>query len=140
VIDAVPANSISTFGGNPLSCVGALATLDVLRRDDLQGNALKRGAQLAEGLHALAARHDWIAEVRGKGLMLAIEVCHPGGIDPWNEAAAQLMEATRDRGLLVGKGGLYGNVVRITPPLSVTEAEVAEALQLLGAAAEEVGR
>ena len=138
VIDAVSANSISTFGGNPLSCAGALATLDVLQRDDLQGNALKRGAQLAEGLRALASRHDWIAEVRGKGLMQAIEACTPGGTEPRPEAAAQLMEATRERGLLVGKGGLYGNVIRITPPLSVTEAEMAEALTILAAAAAEV--
>jgi 4-aminobutyrate aminotransferase len=138
VIDSVPANSISTFGGNPLSCVGALATLDVLARDDLQGNALKRGQQLADGLRAVAARHDWIADVRGRGLMQAIETCRPGGIEPLPAASAQLMEATRARGLLIGKGGLYGNVLRITPPLSVTEAEMAEALEILGAAAEEV--
>ena len=111
----------------------------MLQRDDLQGNALKRGAQLAEGLRALASRHDWIAEVRGKGLMQAIEACTPGGIEPRPDAAAQLMEATRERGLLVGKGGLYGNVIRITPPLSVTEAEMAEAITILAAAAEEVG-
>ncbi|MEX2658616.1 MAG: aspartate aminotransferase family protein [Acidimicrobiales bacterium] len=138
VLDSVHANSISTFGGNPLSCAGALATLDVLQRDDLQGNALKRGAQLAEGLRTIAARHDWIAEVRGKGLMLAVEACTPGGVDSWPDAAGQLMEATRARGLLIGKGGLYGNVVRLTPPLSVTEAEVAEALGILEAAAAEV--
>lgn len=138
VIDSIAASSISTFGGNPLSCAAALATLDVLQRDDLQANALKRGAQLADGLRAIGSRHDWVAEVRGKGLMLALEACHPGGTEPWPDAAAQLMEATRARGLLVGRGGLYGNVVRITPPLSVTEAEVAEALELLEGAAAEV--
>ena len=138
VIDSVPANSISTFGGNPLSCAGALATLDVLLRDDLQGNALKRGAQLADGLKAIAAKHDWIAEVRGKGLMLAIETCVPGTVEPLPGASAQLMEATKRRGLLIGKGGLYGNVLRVTPPLSVTEAEVAEAIEILDAAAGEV--
>ena len=138
VLDSVPGNSISTFGGNPLSCAGALATLDVLQRDDLQGNALKRGAQLAEGLRSLAADHPWIADVRGKGLMLAVETCAPGGIEPLPAAAVHLLEATRARGLLIGKGGLYGNVVRITPPLSVTEAEVTEALEILRAAAGEV--
>jgi 4-aminobutyrate aminotransferase len=138
VIDSVPANSISTFGGNPLSSAGALATLDVLLRDDLQGNALKRGQQLADGLRAIATRHPWMAEVRGKGLMQAIETCTPGGIEPWPDGAAQLMEATRARGLLIGKGGLYGNVLRITPPLSVTETEMAEALEIFEAAAEEV--
>jgi len=140
VLDSVPGNSISTFGGNPLSCAASLATLDVLLRDDLQGNALKRGAQLAEGLKAIAAEHDWIVDVRGKGLMLAVEACAPGGVEPWPDAAFQLLELTRARGLLVGKGGLYGNVVRVTPPLSVTEAEVAEALEILHAAAGEVRR
>ncbi|CAA9243679.1 MAG: Putative aminotransferase [uncultured Acidimicrobiales bacterium] len=140
VLDSVTANSISTFGGNPLSCVASLATLDVLRRDDLQGNALKRGAQLAEGLRAIAAEHEWIAEVRGRGLMLAIEACEPGGIQPCPDAAVQLLEATRANGLLVGKGGLYGNVIRVTPPLSVTEAEVVEALDILRVAASEVRR
>ena len=138
VLDSIPGSSISTFGGNPLSCAGALATLDVLLRDDLQGNALKRGAQLADGLRSLAADHPWIADVRGKGLMLAVETCTPGGIEPLPDAAVHLLEATRARGLLIGKGGLYGNVVRITPPLSVTEAEVTEALEILRAAAGEV--
>jgi 4-aminobutyrate aminotransferase len=140
VLDSVAANSISTFGGNPLSCVASLATLDVLLRDDLQGNALKRGAQLAEGLRSIAAEHEWIVDVRGRGLMLAIEACEPGGIQPWPDAAAQLLEATRAKGLLVGKGGLYGNVIRVTPPLSVTEAEVVEALDILREAAKEVRR
>ena len=144
VVDCVPANSISTFGGNPLSCAAALATLDVLLRDDLQGNARRMGTMLGDGLRGIAARHPWIAEVRGKGLMQAVETCQPGtndqpgGPTPRPELAAQLMEATRRRGLLVGKGGLFGNVLRIAPPLSVTASEVAEAIETLGAAAEEV--
>ena len=144
VIDCVPANSISTFGGNPLSSVSALATLDVLLRDDLQGNAKRMGAILADGLRDIATRHPWIAEVRGKGLMQAIETCtpgtadQPGGPTPRAEIAAQLMEETKKRGLLLGKGGLFGNVLRIAPPLSVTEDEVREAVGIIDAAAEEV--
>jgi 4-aminobutyrate aminotransferase len=102
------------------------------------GQRPEAGAQLAEGLRSLAADHPWIADVRGKGLMLAVETCAPGGIEPLPDAAVHLLEATRARGLLIGKGGLYGNVVRITPPLSVTEAEVTEALEILRAAAGEV--
>jgi 4-aminobutyrate aminotransferase len=144
VLDSVPANSISTFGGNPLACAGALANLDYLMSHDLQGNAKKQGQVLATALHEIAAHHPYIAEVRGRGLMLAIELCvpgtedRPGGPQPWPEGAAAFMEATRARGLLVGKGGLYGNVLRIAPPLSVDEAELAEAIDILAAAAGEV--
>jgi 4-aminobutyrate aminotransferase len=144
VLDSVPANSISTFGGNPLSCAAALANLEYLLSHDLQGNARKQGEVLAGALRGLAERHDYIADVRGRGLMLAIEVCVPGGNDrpggpePWPAGAGALMEATRARGLLVGKGGLYGNVLRIAPPLSVTDDEMSAAIDILDAAAEEV--
>jgi 4-aminobutyrate aminotransferase len=144
VLDSIAANSISTFGGNPLSCAGALANLDYLLSHDLQGNARKQGEVLAAALHKLAARHPYIADVRGRGLMRAIECCapgtdeRPGGPEPWPAGAGALMEETRKRGLLLGKGGLYGNVLRITPPLSVTTEEMARAIDILNDAAEEV--
>ncbi|MPY95518.1 MAG: aminotransferase class III-fold pyridoxal phosphate-dependent enzyme [Acidimicrobiia bacterium] len=143
VLDSIPANGISTFGGNPMSCAGAVANLDHLLANDLQGNARRQGATFGAALRRLAERHDWVAEVRGRGLMWALETCVPGsdglgGPEPWPAGAAALMEATRARGLLVGKGGLYGNVLRIAPPLSVTDDEVAEASEILAAAAEEV--
>ncbi len=121
VLDSVAANSISTFGGNPLSCAGAVANLDYLISHDLQGNARKQGHVLADALRRLADRHPYIADVRGRGLMLAVELCvagtdeRTGGPEPWPAGAAALMEATRRRGLLLGKGGLYGNVLRIAP-------------------------
>jgi 4-aminobutyrate aminotransferase len=144
VLDSVPANSISTFGGNPLSSAGALANLEYLLAHDLQGNARKQGEVLAGALRQLADRHPYIADGRGRGLMLAIELCvpgsddRPGGPEPWAAGASALMEATRRRGLLVGKGGLYGNVLRIAPPLSVTDEEMAAAIEILTDAAEEV--
>ena len=81
MLDSVPANSISTFGGNPLSCAGALANLDYLLAHDLQGNARKQGDVLAAALQRLADRHPYLADVRGRGLMLAIELCVPGTDD-----------------------------------------------------------
>ncbi len=145
VLDSIPANSISTFGGNPLCAAGALATIELMLSADLQGNALKMGQLLAERLGRLTEQHPFVAEVRGKGLMQALELCRPGtedrsgGPEPWSEAAAGVMEATRRRGLLVGRGGLFGNVLRIAPPLSVTETEVNEAADILDDAVAEVG-
>jgi 4-aminobutyrate aminotransferase len=134
LMDAVEANSISTFGGNPLSARAALAVLDYLRDHDLQANAQAVGARLRAGLEALAARHPAVGDVRGKGLMLAVELVAPGGKTPDAAAAARVQEAARRGGLLVGKGGLYGNVLRIAPPLVLTEAEADEGLEVLAAA------
>jgi 4-aminobutyrate aminotransferase len=133
-MDAVGANSISTFGGNPLAARAALAVLDYLQAHDLQANARTVGARLAAGLRRLAAGNPAIGDVRGKGLMLAAELVEPATGAPDAAAAARAQEAARRGGLLVGKGGLYGNVLRIAPPLVVTEAEADEGLEVLAAA------
>jgi 4-aminobutyrate aminotransferase len=134
LMDAVGANSISTFGGNPLAARAALAVLDYLQAHDLQRNARTVGARLADGLHRLAADNPAIGDVRGKGLMLAVELVEPGTGAPDAGAAARAQEAARRGGLLVGKGGLYGNVLRIAPPLVVTEAEADEGIEILATA------
>ncbi len=139
LMDCLTANSISTFGGNPLSCAGALANLDYLLDHDLQQNSLKVGNQLMTALGPVVESQPWLAEIRGKGLMLALETVVPGGLDPAPESASALMEATRRRGLLIGKGGLYGNVLRMAPPLSLTEAEAEAGLEILVESIEEVG-
>jgi 4-aminobutyrate aminotransferase len=134
LMDAVGANSISTFGGNPLAARAALAVLDYVQAHDLQRNARTVGARLADGLRGLAAGNPAIGDVRGKGLMLAVELVEPGTGAPDAAAAARAQEAARKGGLLVGKGGLYGNVLRIAPPLVVTEAEADEGIEILAAA------
>ncbi len=143
LVDAVTANSISTFGGNPLATRGALAVLDYLRDHDLQKNAQTVGARLLAGLRERAARFPVVGEVRGKGLMIGVELVEPGGKVPSARAAAQVMEEARQGGLLIGKGGLFGNVLRIAPPLTVSAAEADEGLEILtaalAAAGEEVG-
>jgi 4-aminobutyrate aminotransferase len=138
IMDCLGANSISTFGGNPLACAGALANIDYLLSNDLQDNSLKMGNRLHRGVEPLADRFPWIAEVRGRGLMLAIETVKPGGLEPDAERAGALLEASRREGLLVGKGGLYGNVVRMAPALSITESEVDDGVAMLAAAMESV--
>ncbi len=131
IMDAFEANSISTFGGNPLATAGALANLKYLPDHDLQGNALKQGARIREILEPIAKETEWIAEMRGKGLMLAIETVESGGSEPDPGRAGALMEGTKARGLLVGKGGLYGNVLRMAPPLSLTDEEAEEGAAII---------
>jgi 4-aminobutyrate aminotransferase len=131
LIDAVDANSISTFGGNPLAMAGALANLEYLLSHDLQGNALKVGSFLIDELDSRVGSLGVVAEVRGKGLMVGIELVEPGGIAPARPLARQVLEICRHQGLLVGMGGLHGNVLRIAPPMSVTLEEAAEAVAIL---------
>jgi 4-aminobutyrate aminotransferase len=126
----VDATSISTFGGNPLATTGALANLDYLIRNDLQTNCLKVGEHLMTRLHELAEKHPIIGEVRGKGLLLGVELVNADR-SPNKDAAAMLMEETRERGLLIGKGGLYGNVIRFAPPMSLTMEEADEGMDIL---------
>jgi 4-aminobutyrate aminotransferase-like enzyme len=135
VADAFHKLTISTFGGNPVSCAAANATIDVMEREDLPGNARDVGSHLREGLEELKRRFpSTIGDVRGKGLMQALELvvdeCE-GDRTPDPARADRLLEETRRRGLLVGKSGLYGNVLRIAPPLTVGRREVDEALGVL---------
>jgi 4-aminobutyrate aminotransferase len=131
LMDSLPANSISTFGGNPLSTAGALANLEYILEHDLQTNASKVGRHLKNRIDGLAERSDLVGEVRGKGLMLGVELVKPGSKNPNAPAAAAVMEAAKREGLLIGKGGVYGNVLRIAPPLTLTEAEADEGYSML---------
>jgi 4-aminobutyrate aminotransferase len=140
VMEAVTTSSISTFGGNPLATTAARATLDYLLDHDLQANAAKLGDRLLSGLRDLADAHPVIGDVRGRGLMLAIELVVPGDEDPDPVGAGRLLEETRERGLLVGKGGLHGNVIRMAPPMTLTDDEAGEALELLAASLDALGR
>jgi 4-aminobutyrate aminotransferase len=134
IMDSLGANSISTFGGNPVATVGARAVLDYVADHDLQANAAKQGARLKAGLRAVADRHPIVGDLRGKGLMIGIELVSPGGNTPSVTLASRVLEETRERGLLVGKGGLHNNVIRLAPPMTLTDDEVDEALAILEAA------
>ncbi len=141
MVDSLRANSISTFGGNPLASTYALANLDHIEEGDLQQNAYKVGDHLYRGLKDLEDRFDVVGEVRGKGLMVGVELVKDSeGKDPSPEAAARVMEISKQRGLLVGKGGLYGNVLRVSPPLSITEDDASRAIETLEVAFGEAER
>jgi 4-aminobutyrate aminotransferase len=139
IMDCIQANSISTFGGNPLAMAGALANLEYLLEADLQTNAHKVGQWLRSSLEDLDDRVGIVGEVRGKGLMIGVELVEPGTKTPNAAAAGHVMEKAREGGLLIGKGGLYGNGLRIAPPLSLTEDEATEGYEILERAITEVG-
>ncbi len=140
LVDSVGANSISTFGGNPMATSAALANLDYLLSHDLQANAKTVGDLLLEGLRRRAEGNHIVWEVRGKGLMIGIELVEPGTSTPSPKAAGVVLEEARARGVLIGKGGLYGNVLRISPPLSVSRQQAEEALAVIGEALEAAGK
>jgi alanine-glyoxylate transaminase/(R)-3-amino-2-methylpropionate-pyruvate transaminase len=137
IASAMKKGTISTFGGNPVSCAASKKTIEIIQRDELTKNAEVRGAEIREGLLALKAKHKIIGDVRGMGLMQGIELVmdEPGGDRTPNPAAlGALLEETKKRGLLIGKGGLYGNTVRMSPALNIEASDVKEALEKLGAA------
>jgi 4-aminobutyrate aminotransferase len=138
LLDSVHASSISTFGGNPLASSAAIANLDYLLEHDLQTNAAKVGEQLIGGLRLLLDRTGIVGDVRGKGLMIGVELVEPGTKTPAPTAAAAVLEQARRRGLLVGKGGLYGNVLRIAPPLCLSAQDASAGLDALVSAIEQV--
>jgi 4-aminobutyrate aminotransferase len=131
VMEAVPGISFSTFGGNPLATAGGVAVLDYLIEHDLQANAARTGAILIDGLRPTIEQSSIVADVRGKGLMLGVELVEPGTDNPNAYATGRVFEECRRLGLLVGKGGLYGNVLRIGPPLTLTDEEAREGLEIL---------
>jgi alanine-glyoxylate transaminase / (R)-3-amino-2-methylpropionate-pyruvate transaminase len=127
IADAVPAMYFSTFGGNPVSMRAALATIEVIERENLADNAKVTGDYMREKLMALQERFDVIGEVRGMGLMQGIEFVKDRKTkEPYPQAVAKVFEETKKRGVLVGKGGLYGNVIRMGPPLIATKDHIDE--------------
>jgi 4-aminobutyrate aminotransferase-like enzyme len=123
---------ISTFGGNPVTSVAAKATIDLIEEDRLMDNAATVGSHYRNGLESLQDKHELIGDVRGMGLMQAIEFVKDRATkEPAPEATNQFMEECRTRGLLVGKGGLLGNVIRTSPPLNITKADVDEAIRIM---------
>ena len=139
IIDSLsPKQHVSTFGGNHLSTAGALANLNYLLEHDLQSNADEVGGYLKDRLMKMAEGNPVIGEVRGRGLMLGIELVGPGG-EPNPPAAVGFMQACRERGVLVGKGGINANAIRISPPLTVTREAAEEAANVFEEALAAVG-
>jgi 4-aminobutyrate aminotransferase-like enzyme len=138
LLDGIRGNGISTFGGNPVATTAGNATLDYLLSHDLQHNAQVCGEIIIGGLREAAGTLDVVGDVRGKGLMFAVDLVDPRTGKPSPPLAARALEAAKARGLLIGKGGLYGHALRMAPPLTLTAAEAREGLALLTDALREV--
>jgi 4-aminobutyrate aminotransferase-like enzyme len=127
VADAVKGATISTFGGNPMAATAGKAVLDYIEAQNLRVNAAEVGAYLRGKLLELQDKHPLIGDVRGMGLMQAIELVEDRKTKaPATAAMAQLMELTRQNRIMVGKGGLHGNVMRISPPMNIAKSDVDE--------------
>ncbi|HVW21815.1 MAG TPA: aminotransferase class III-fold pyridoxal phosphate-dependent enzyme [Opitutaceae bacterium] len=114
----------NTFGGNPVVCAMGKAVLEVIEREKLQENAQRLGARILAGLEKLKAKHAVIGDVRGKGLMLGIELVKDRATkEPAKAECSQVLETARELGLLLGKGGLWGQTIRFAPPMCISEAD-----------------
>jgi alanine-glyoxylate transaminase/(R)-3-amino-2-methylpropionate-pyruvate transaminase len=122
----------NTFGGNPVVSAIGKAVLEVIERDDLQANSRKLGAHILAGLERIKSRHKIVGDVRGQGLMLGIEfVKDQATKQPGREECAQAVENARELGLLLGKGGLWGQTIRFAPPMCINQADADYLLAVL---------
>ncbi len=132
IADGLKGVTLSTFGGNPVTATAAKAVIDFIEEQKLMDNCTTTGAYLRAALEELQQKHQIIGDVRGMGLMQAIELVEDRTTKtPAVAQTARLLEATRENHLLVGKGGLYGNVIRVTPPMNIGTSDVDQFIQLL---------
>jgi alanine-glyoxylate transaminase / (R)-3-amino-2-methylpropionate-pyruvate transaminase len=124
----------NTFGGNPVVCAQGKAVLEVIEREKLQENALKVGNHILAGLEKLQAKHKVIGDVRGRGLMIGVELVKDRQTkEPGKAECARMLELAREMGVLLGKGGLWGQTLRIKPPLCLTLADADFLVEVLEA-------
>ena len=122
----------NTFGGNPVVCAQGMAVLEVIEREKLQENSLVMGNHLLRGLRRLQEKHSVIGDVRGKGLMLGIELVKDRATkEPAKAECAAVLERCKEMGLLLGKGGLHGQTIRFSPPMCITQTDADFLLEVL---------
>jgi 4-aminobutyrate aminotransferase len=126
-----PGSHLSTFGGNPVSCAAALANFEVMQEERLPENAAARGEQLMTALGPLANELTLVGEVRGRGLMIGLELVRDADKTPAVDAAKEVKTRCREAGILVGVGGSLANVVRLQPPLILSEDEAGRIIDTL---------
>lgn len=138
IAEAVKGATFSTFGGNPVTMATALATIEYIEENNLPENAAVQGGRLRSKLEEFQAEFPFVGEVRGMGLMQAMEIVHPDTIEPDPARTVAFMNAAKEHGLLMGKGGLYGNVIRIAPHLNVSAEDIDAACDIIAKSLAEV--
>jgi alanine-glyoxylate transaminase/(R)-3-amino-2-methylpropionate-pyruvate transaminase len=139
VADAFTGLSLSTFGGNPISMAAAEATLETMEEENVPQRSAEQGSRLRRALEGFKEKYPFVGDVRGMGLMQAIELVEDRkSKEPSPGRTAQFHEAAKRHGLLIGKGGLYGNVIRLAPSMLVTESEMDEGVRRMNLALAEV--
>ncbi len=138
IADALKGATFATFGGNPVTMAAGLATIEYMEKHDLKTNAAVQGAALRARLEEFQSEFPFIGEARGMGLMQALEIVRPNSIEPDPERTLALMNAAKEHGLLIGKGGLYNNVIRISPHLNLSSDDLQTGMELLARALVEV--
>lgn len=133
-------NVINTFGGNPVASATALAVIDVIHQEKLQENCKVVGNHLIEGLKELQKSFPIIGDIRGKGLMLGIEIADPKTKEQMPAECAKIVEMAKDDKVIIGKGGLWGNTIRLKPPMTVTKADADRCLGAMRKALESVSK
>ena len=126
-----PGDHLSTFGGNPVSCAAAIANIDVMSDERLPQNATVRGDELMSSLIEFKEKYSLVGDVRGKGLMIGIELIKDKNKTPAAEETRQIRKLCREAGVLIGEGGVFGNVLRLQPPLVLTAEESQRVLDVL---------
>ncbi|MCY3833005.1 MAG: aminotransferase class III-fold pyridoxal phosphate-dependent enzyme, partial [Chloroflexi bacterium] len=134
IADAVSGLTFSTFGGNPVTMAATLATIEYMEAHDTPTNCAVQGERMAGKLAEFAAEFPIIGEARGLGLMQALEFIVPGTIEPDAARTVAFVDTCKEQGLLVGKGGLYGNVARIAPHLNVSAEDMDIAMDIIAGA------
>ncbi len=137
VADALIGSHLSTFGGNPVTVAAVLATIEAIEKRKLVDHAEKMGSYLRDQLDGLKEKYRIIGEVRGMGLIQGMEIVKTKK-EPAPDFVSEIFERTKEQGLLIGKGGLYGNVIRITPPMTIENDEIDQAVKILDRAFAEV--
>ncbi|MGO9123304.1 MAG: aspartate aminotransferase family protein [Terriglobales bacterium] len=135
-----PGDHLSTFGGNPVSCAAALANIEFMQKENLRARAAEAGHYAMSKLRELQKKNSIIGDIRGLGLMIGVELVKDEKLTPATAEAEAIRDALLKNGVLVGVGGVYGNVIRFQPPLIITRPQIDQAISAFAAALQEVAQ
>jgi len=126
-----PGEHLTTFGGNPVCCVASLTNINFLERERITDKVAKKEKFLKERLESIKEKHPVIGDVRGRGLMIGIELVKDDAKTPAVDEAKAVRQSCLDKGLLIGVGGILANVLRLQPPLIITDGQLEEAIAII---------